>query len=741
MALDVTSVPDVALHLSRLGYHVVPVRQGTKAAVGKDWQKLRLTPDQIPEYFDPDTDPAIGIQLGTEVLPRCHVTNVDIDVEDELLIERVGLAFCVPVVPAKRGSKGLAYFCKTSLPLKKRYIRRHDPISKAQFNVIEILGLGQMTVIPPSTHPKTNMPYEWRGKSLLDCDPYDLPELTSWVVEEIELAVRKPDSNLFLLNDMMSGGGKGGGTIHNSVLSAVATMVGIGWPDEVIWARVRWATQRALQRSGDPDNPDNPDYASTSWELTVRRMVEDARAKGFDKQSKKLKPHMVAAQWLLSKWKGEGTIAFRQGMLFVYENGWWKATPHDDIRRVIAREYPEPNDTSFVHSDWKVVAMTAEDMASELKVPAKKKVCLINGTFDLEECVLMPHSPDDGLIAQLPFEYDENAQCPVYDEFMKRTFWVEPSSDHAELQKKGLANGHNPDIDAAINCYEEYLIMTTVECLIFQVFMVLHGATGSGKSVLLNIAKMFHGSFSAVGVHDFGNEQQRAAMVGKLINISAEVAATSHAVDDFLKAVTSGDSIQVRFLYKEAFSTVIQARILMACNDLFRVRDTSGAVERRMLLLSCNNPLSEEDQDPKLLDKIRLEMPGIFNRLVFAYKTLMARGRFKAPRYTKRRLEDFTKENNHVRAWVEERTWQGSRFVDPQLDINPKWAMTEVSELYQDFAEWAKLNNFRILSSTTFGSKIGQIRIPGFNMDPVVKWVGGKSVRFRPLTLVNPTKY
>jgi phage/plasmid-associated DNA primase len=246
-------------------------------------------------------------------------------------------------------------------------------------------------------------------------------------------------------------------------------------------------------------------------------------------------------------------------------------------------------------------------------------------------------------------------------------------------------------------------------------------------------------AISSVGTGDFGKERSRTAMLGKLVNISNEVAAHSHAADDFLKSVVAGDPVMVRFLYHEPFSVRLPTRIIVTCNEMFRVRDTSGAVEARMLMLTCNNFVPEEERDPQLAEKLRSELPGLFNRMVKAEQRLRDRGRFDPPSSHMEQLNSFTLEKDHVREWLLERTNEGKRVSDPE--VNCPNTTNENAVLYLDFAEWSKLNGYKQISKIVWAKRLNQIRLPAVDLKERVIKVGGHSVKVRQLSLFNATSF
>lgn len=708
------TILETATRLARLGYHVVPLQPKTKAAVSKLWTQQRLSPLEIPQHFSNNN--GIGLLTGVETTPGVFLVAIDIDVNDQTLIDRVRLSFDYDP-PAKKGAKGVTFIARMTEPMKKRMLRRKNHLGVI-VTAVEILASGQQTAIPPTVHP-SGVNYQWLGISVEELAPDELPLLSASQMREIEIAVKNESSPIFLLNTMQWVPG-GGGTIHNSVLTAVAAMVVAGWDDDDIWKRVNRATEYAVSATGD-------DYCSwTTWKDQVLRMASDARTKGYDKP-KREDIRVTAAKWLLRDWRGHSHVYQRDGQIISYVDGHYQTHNAQEIRHILASEFKEPEGVSLYHKDWVAIHQTALDMAPKFPSIPCRKVCLRNGTYDMDTGALTTWSPDDYLISQLPFDYNSNAVCPTYERFLSEVF------------------AGDPEIDLAVAAYEEFISHTLFESLEFHRFLVIKGQPRTGKSTLVGIAKLMSdpSAISAVPVHEFGNERYRTAMVGKLLNVVSEVAAMSHAADDFLKAVTAGDAIQVRFLYCEPQLVTLPTRLLIACNELFQIRDTSGAIQERMLLLTCNNYIEKKSRDVALPAKLRNEAPGIFNRIVKAWPNLRSRGHFVEPHSHEVATALFTLETNHALQWFIERTIQGGIYsVDPQSPWPENLPSTENSLLYLDFQEWAKNNGFKIMSSITWGTKLSQVPNTQISIAVTKKWLPtNKVIRVRPLTLNHDTAY
>jgi hypothetical protein len=167
------------------GYSVIPVLKNTKRPAIKDWQKFchELPDDETFTKWE-RTFPAcnIGLCLG----PASGVVAFDFDYDwDErkcsLDFKKFGIdldyvknEILVNYLPGnlirKKGKKGFTAFFKydgqTNLCTDRHGVRLFD-----------FLSLGRQTIIPPSIHEETEMPYQWLGDSILDVDRDAIPSL------------------------------------------------------------------------------------------------------------------------------------------------------------------------------------------------------------------------------------------------------------------------------------------------------------------------------------------------------------------------------------------------------------------------------------------------------------------------------------------------------------------------------------------------------------------------------------
>lgn len=172
------------------GYSAIPVAPMTKRPGSfslKEWRGMadwtRFC-DRLPTEIETgiwDKWPDAGVCVAID--HRLKV--IDIDTDDHALMCAVLSA--VPFSDViKRGAKGFSAFFRGSSSIVSQ------PFSIGKERVVDLLCHGRQTVVPPTIHPTTLMPYAWNGTDTLENTPIDqLPELPDDVARRLEEALER----------------------------------------------------------------------------------------------------------------------------------------------------------------------------------------------------------------------------------------------------------------------------------------------------------------------------------------------------------------------------------------------------------------------------------------------------------------------------------------------------------------------------------------------------------------------
>lgn len=195
-----------------------------------------------------------------------------------------------------------------------------------------------------------------------------------------------------------------------------------------------------------------------------------------------------------------------------------------------------------------------------------------NGTLNLKTWEFGSNQPQNYLIHQIPFDYDESSH-PTKD--LVTFQWIKALMDDSET--------------AALH-FCAFLGMAFTQWYARQEFIMLAGEGGNGKSTLLNFVRSLFEPGDAVGfslhkVADDNNRFAASALLGAHLAITTEAPSGYLRSTKLLKALTGNDEIDMEKKGENAFTARSYAGIICAANELPTFTDRSQGLERRLVLM------------------------------------------------------------------------------------------------------------------------------------------------------------
>lgn len=286
--------------------------------------------------------------------------------------------------------------------------------------------------------------------------------------------------------------------------------------------------------------------------------------------------------------------------LFYYKDGVY----HPDATQLISELYRQILTYWGKSGDWK--PNTAEHIAAYIKCscptlwdrPPINKINLRNGIYDWYEGTLLPHSSDNLSVVQLPIDYDPDATCPEWDEFMESVF---------------------PE---GVQLLYELIGLLTIPYTRLQKTILLLGPGSNGKGTFLRAINKFLGNsnVSHVSLHQLEEEKfSRSMIVGKLVNMFGDLPVYKIDKTNFFKSLTGEDTIQIEHKGQTPFSYVPFCRLIFSGNKLPKVDDDTEGYLRRWLVIPFMRKFhvdpSKGDSLEQILSSPR-EMSGVLNKAI-----------------------------------------------------------------------------------------------------------------------------
>ena len=237
------------------------------------------------------------------------------------------------------------------------------------------------------------------------------------------------------------------------------------------------------------------------------------------------------------------------------------------LKRIVKNLVPYFWKASFNKEIEAILPLVCKN-ADDLK-DATNYINLKNGLFSLVTLELELHRQEIFSTTQLDFSYDPKEKCPKFDKFLNDIFLG--NEKLKIILSEAFGYGLSPHTEA-------------------QKFFFFYSEGSSGKSVAGNI--LFHlaggkEQVASIALSDLGERFQRSQIYGKLVNISFENEQVNHKPfnTQALKAITSGDLIQLEFKNKDPFTDVIKVKLFFVVNNLPVADDKTFAYMRRVVLI------------------------------------------------------------------------------------------------------------------------------------------------------------
>jgi putative DNA primase/helicase len=329
-----------------------------------------------------------------------------------------------------------------------------------------------------------------------------------------------------------------------------------------------------------------------------------------------------------------------------------------------------------------------------------------NGMLDWRSGKLYPHAP----------KYLSTIQIP--------TPWIA----EAFHRRGNLFLNEVLPHDGTRKVFEEFAGYILVPHCKYQVAaMATDAATGgsgsNGKSVSFDWLESMLGSenTSHLSLEELDDRFNGERLVGKLLNVDADIPRDGIKNPGKFKKLVTGDPIKAEAKYKTPFFYKPSAKLLFGANAFPRTRDASGAYMRRWLVFPFPNRFKKGDCgfDPNLSEKLRSELARAYllRLAVEGLRRLDDRGFFQNTPAMRNAVEAYSNAIDSVKLFTKER-----------CTISDKCKVGK-DDLYTAYAGFCEQGGLRAVSKIELGRRLNGL-LPlkedrtNTNTGRVRRWVG-----------------
>lgn len=302
-----------------------------------------------------------------------------------------------------------------------------------------------------------------------------------------------------------------------------------------------------------------------------------------------------------------------------------------------------------------------------------------NGLYDVVDGCLMDFSPEMILTNRVEYDYVEDAYSELADKVLDKL----AVNDEA--------------VRALLEEIIGYCFYRRSE---LRKSFILIGDKANGKSTYLDMIKTLLGdnNTSALDIQELDDRFKTAELVGKLANIGDDIGDEFIPNPSVFKKLVSGDRLNVQFKFGKPFDFNNYAKMLFSANAIPRIKDKSGAVLDRMIIVPFDATFSRDDPDYDPYIKYKLRDRAVMEYLIVLgiaglRRVLEAHG-FTNSKRVEKELAAYNEDNNPVLMFFKE------------LDVEAALYNQPVAEVYLAYNIFCRDNNFQPLGNIAFSRAV-----------------------------------
>ena len=247
---------------------------------------------------------------------------------------------------------------------------------------------------------------------------------------------------------------------------------------------------------------------------------------------------------------------------------------------------------------------------------------------------------------------------------------------------------------------------------------ILIGDRANGKSTYLDMIKSLLGDMNtaALDLKELGDRFKTAELFGKLANIGDDIGDEFIPNPAIFKKLVSGDRVSVERKGKDPFEFNNYSKFLFSANNIPRIKDKTGAVLDRLVIIPFNAVFSKDDPDFDPYIKYKLREPEVMEYLINiglqGLKRVLENNGFTVSTKVQKELESYEEQNNPILLFFKE---CGRAEIINQ----------STKDIYMQYSVFCTENNMQPMSNIEFSKQVKK----KFDLEIMDKRINGKKRR------------
>ena len=324
-------------------------------------------------------------------------------------------------------------------------------------------------------------------------------------------------------------------------------------------------------------------------------------------------------------------------------------------------------------------------------------IAFSNGLYNIRDGSFKEFTPDVVITNKIPWPYNPAAHDDLLDHTLNRLACDDPEVRALLEEMVGYCMYRRNELGKAF---------------------ILIGDKSNGKSTFLHVVKNMLGdsNIASLDLKELGDRFKTAELFGKLANIGDDIGDEFIANASVFKKLVTGDRVNVERKGQDPFEFNNYAKFLFSANNIPRMKDKTGAVQRRLVIVPFDAKFTPNDPDfrPFIKDEL-CEQDSMEYLIVLglkALKSVLGKAQFTTSKRVQGQLDEYEENNNPIIGFINEVGVDG---IENEA----------TDSVYRRYKEYCIANNFQALSKIEFSRQI--TKRCGFTTVP--KWIRNRKTR------------
>lgn len=384
--------------------------------------------------------------------------------------------------------------------------------------------------------------------------------------------------------------------------------------------------------------------------------------------------------------------------MHIYENGIYVPCM-DKIESEMIQHIPNLNQAKRKE----VLAYLKILIRDNLEPSPANLIAFKNGVYDIVKGELIPFSENFVIRNKIPFNYNPAAKSELVD---------------TTLDKLSCKD---PEIRALLEEMVGYCFYRRNE--LGKAFVLIGDGSrlkgsSNGKSTFLAMLKTMLGetNISSLDLSELSERFKTASLFGKLANIGDDIDDGYIPNSAIFKKFATGETVTAENKGEAPFQFQNYAKLMFSANEMPKIKDRGGAIQRRLVIVPFLAHFSPDDPDFNFEIKYELCRPENIEYLITlgieGLKRVLTRQAFTESSKVQRELEEFEETNNPILGFFKE-------YDD--LDVLNQ----TTAAVYAKYKEYCLANEYRPMSKIEFSKQVKK----QFDVEIKPVYLNGKSQR------------